>query len=189
MQKLNRNYIVNLKSLDAQQAKALRLMKKSDSIRLAIKQGGKNLNAASYGEIAITASATRDSIRNSTDAVNRRDSKLCLSNSKQNEDLDAVLDYAEKENMVDEPALFHHPQIEESQSLFVGLTVPMCTPTPFELQRCATANDIQELRGKYDGQVQSVLDAINEATSPYTRTSSLRIKKHSGRHAVHKQPT
>ena len=115
MKKLNRNYIVNLKSLDAQQAKALKLMKKSDSVRLAIKQGGKNLNAASCSEI--TASATRDSIRNSSDAMHRRDSKLCLSTCKANEDLDVVYDYAEKENMIDESAPFHQAHDEESQPL------------------------------------------------------------------------
>ena len=48
---------------------------------------------------------------------------------------------------------------------------------------------MQELRGKYDGKVQSVLDAINEAISPLHKTSSQRTKKLSGRHAVTKQPT
>ena len=169
-----------MKSLDAQQAKALKLMKKSESIRLAIKKGrGKNLInsnvASSVCEIA--ESATRDkNMRNSTDDVHRRDSKLCLdmgmgntflgvgllSHSKAREDhLDPVHDNhcnAEKENMIDEKVAgvpFHNHD-EVSQSFLLGLNAPTkhLQEVSFEeMERCATANEMEELRGKYDGQV------------------------------------
>ena len=68
-----------MKSLDAQQAKALKLMKKSESIRLAIKKGRGVKNLICSND-EIVASATKDrNKRNSTDAVHRRDSKLCMS--------------------------------------------------------------------------------------------------------------
>ena len=78
-----------------------------------------------------------------------------------------------------------HQHDKASQSLLLGLNVPtkQMEVVPFdEVERCATENDMQELRGKYDGQVESVLDAINEGT-PFNRTSftKLRIKKHTAR--------
>ena len=48
----------------------------------------------------------------------------------------------------------------------------------------AKTYEVEELRGKYDGQVQSVLDAINEGMPRYNGSlTKLRAKKHSIRHA------
>lgn len=114
-----------MKSLDAQQAKALKLMKKSDSIRLAIKKGRKNLihsNAISSVDLAISMRTSKENVRISSEAVSRRESKVCQANTlSANEDLDAVYDHAEKEKMMEEAAPGAHIQ-EEAQSLLAAIS-------------------------------------------------------------------
>ena len=137
-------------------------MKKSESIRLAIKKGKSFFGGQSE------AASHPDTVK----------SKAC-DNKNFPTTFSATIKEIDSAQVVNEEQFY--PPFDSPDKLDGDETKDESQfPDLDESQKVPILNDQKELRCKYDGHVQSVIDVINESVPQYSRISikKLRAKKH-----------
>ena len=137
-------------------------MKKSESIRLAIKKGksffGGNNEATANPDTVQFKACDNKTYPTSFTATCKEGDSVQVANEEPSQ---AAFDFHEKQEGDEAKDESQSPDIDESQKI-------------------PTLADQKELRGKYDGHVQGVIDVINESIPQYSRITikKLRAKKH-----------